>query len=98
MDYQVWTKEEFQDGWGRTDCGDLIAAKRQLDKAVRAGLEPLLTVEVPFKLDIKVSEVGTEPPKKPVHKKTAENKGEEVAESEASQSEAGPGEDPGSES
>ena len=60
MDYQVWIKDEYTDGYRKVDCGDLAAAKREIDAAVRAGGEPLLTVEVPYKLDIKVSEVGSE--------------------------------------
>ena len=60
MDYQVWTKEEYGDLWKKVDCGDPAAVKRELDKAVRAGLEPLVTVEVPYELSIKLGEVGSE--------------------------------------
>lgn len=60
MDYQVWTKEEFGDNYTKVDCGDLAAVKREIDKAVRKGGEPILTVEVPYELSIKVSEVGSE--------------------------------------
>ena len=60
MDYQVWTKAEYGEEWTRVVCGDLVAAKREIDKAVRAGGEPMLTVEVPYELNIKVSEVGSE--------------------------------------
>ena len=90
MDYQVWIKDEYADGYKKVDCGDVAAAEREIDKAVRAGQEPILTVEVPYKLDIKVSAVGTEAPKKPKPKKEPENKVEEVKEVEAAESEAKP--------
>ena len=60
MDYQVWIKDEFGDTWTRKDCGDLEATKREVDKAVRNRGEPLLTVEVPYTLNIKVGEIGSE--------------------------------------
>lgn len=98
MEYQVWTKEQYQEGYARVDCGDLDAARRELDKAVRAGGDPLLTVAVPYKLDIKVSEVGTELPKPPKPKKEPEEKKEEAAKSEADQGKPEPGEDTRAES
>jgi len=98
MDYQVWTKKEYEEGWTRVDCGDLTAAKRELDKAVRAGGDPLLTVEVPYSLAIKVEDVGAEKPKHKKEPSLSVIMEKEVAESEANQSEAGPGEDTGSES
>ena len=97
MDYQVWIKDEFEDKYTKVDCGDLTAAKREIDKAVRVGGEPILTVEVPYSLAIKVEAVGTE---KPHHRETlkeTEKRLKEEAESEASQSEAEPGEDTGAE-
>jgi len=59
MDYQVWTKDEFE-GWKKVDCGDLPAAQRELLKALTSGQEPLLTVEVPydFNVNIKEGEIG----------------------------------------
>ena len=60
MDYQVWTKDEYGDTYTKVDCGDLEAAKREIDKAVRSGREPILTIEVPYELSIKTGEVGTE--------------------------------------
>lgn len=60
MDYQVWTKNEYGEEWTKVVCGDLTAVRREIDKAVRAGGEPMLTVEVPYELSIKVSEVGSE--------------------------------------
>ena len=60
MDYQVWTKEDFGDTYKKVDCGDLGAVKRELDRAVRDGKEPLLTIEVPYELSIKIQEVGSE--------------------------------------
>ena len=66
MNYQVWIKNEYDESYEKVDCGDLPAARREIDKAVRAGREPLLTVEVPYELSIKVSEVGSEvTPRKP---------------------------------
>ena len=60
MDYQVWIEDEYAHTWSKVDCGDLEAAKREVDKAVRAGANPLLTVEVPYTLNIKVGEIGSE--------------------------------------
>jgi len=60
MDYQVWIKNEYDEGYTKVDCGDLGAAKREIDKAVRLGVEPILTIEIPYELNIKVSEVGSE--------------------------------------
>ncbi|MBA7582282.1 hypothetical protein ES708_24210 [subsurface metagenome] len=98
MDYQVWTKEEFGETYTKVDCGDIAAARREVDKAVRAGAEPLLTVEVPYSLAIKVEEPGSGKPKSKVIKRTPETKGEEEPKSEASQGEAPAGEGPGAES
>lgn len=63
MNYQVWTKDEYEEKWSKVDCGDLPAARREVDKAVRAGQEPLLTIEIPYELSIKVGEPGSEAPK-----------------------------------
>jgi len=60
MDYQVWIKEEFDERYTKVDCGDLPAAKREVDKAVRSGREPILTVGVPYELSIKTGEPGSE--------------------------------------
>lgn len=90
MDYQVWLKEDYQELYRKVECGDLGAAKRELDKAVRAGQEPILTVEVPYSLGIKVEEVGKEVPKKPKGKKEPETTVEEVAEGEATEDKAEP--------
>jgi len=98
MDYQVWIKEEFGDTYTKVDCGDLAAAKREVDRAVRVGAEPLLTVEVPYSVTIKVEAVGTEKPK---HKETVaetEKRLKEEAEREASQGEAPADQGPGAKS
>ena len=90
MDYQVWIKDEFGDTYTKVDCGDLAAAKREVDKAYKAGAEPLLTIEVPYSLSIKVEAVGTEKPK---HKKTYDPLApelKEVSQSEAAESETKP--------
>lgn len=86
MNYQVWTKEEYGDNWTKVDCGDLAAAKRVLDETVRAGREPLLTVEVPYELNIKISEVGSEA----IKSKSKPDKGPGVE----SKSEVRPGDTP----
>ena len=79
MDYQVWIKEEFGDTYKKVDCGDLAAAKREIDKAVRTGGEPILTVEVPYELSIKTGEAGSEATKskaKPGKSAGVESEGE----------------------
>ena len=60
MDYQVWTKEDYSDNYTKVDCGDLPAAKREIEKVVKAGREPILTLEVPYEYNIKVGEAGSE--------------------------------------
>ena len=90
MDYQLWIKEEFGDTYTKVDCGDLTAAKREVDKAVRAGAEPLLTVEVPYLLSIKVEAVGTEKPKRKMEGKEPGEHKKEESKSEAGQSETKP--------
>lgn len=95
MDYQVWTKEEYGDTFTKVDCGDLTAAKRELDKAVRLGREPILTVEVPYSLTIKVEDVGTEKPHRKSAAKQPETKIEEASEGEVTQDKPEPGEGPG---
>jgi len=60
MNYQVWIKEEFGDNWRMVPCGDLEAAKREVEKAVRAGGEPILTQEVYYAVSIKLTEVKVE--------------------------------------
>jgi len=90
MDYQVWIKDEFGDTYAKVDCGDIGAAKREVDKAYKKGAEPLLTVEVPYSLSIKVEAVGTEKPMRKVDKQPPETKVEEAPKSEASQGEAEP--------
>lgn len=66
MDYQVWIKEDFAEVYTKVECGDLPAVKRELDKAVRAGQEPILTVLVPYSIGIKIEEVGAEKPKRKI--------------------------------
>ena len=88
MDYQVWTKEEYEELYKLTVCGDLSAARRMIDTAVRAGLKPMLTVEVPYELSIKVGVVGQEAPKSKTKKAPAETIKEEVIESEVTEDQA----------
>ena len=60
MEYQVWTKDEYGDNYTKVDCGDLAAAKREIEKAIRLSKEPTLTVEVPYEYNIKIGEAGVE--------------------------------------
>ncbi len=60
MDYIVWIKDEYGDLWGRADAGDKPAAKRIILEHMKAGREPVLTVEVPFELVLNVGEPGIE--------------------------------------
>jgi len=53
--YQVWTKDDYE-GWKRKDCEDLAAAQGELLAALKAGKEPLLTVEIPFGVNIEIKE------------------------------------------
>lgn len=55
MSYQVWTKDEYT-GWTRKDCDDLVVARDEVLAALKKGLEPLLTVEVPFNVSIEIKE------------------------------------------
>ena len=89
MEYQVWKKDEFGDSYTRVDCEDLVAAKQEIDRAVRAGLEPVLTVEVPYSLAIKVEAVGAEKPRYKLDKKGAETEVKEEPKSEATPNKAG---------
>ena len=56
MDYQVWIKDETYQLFDKVDCGDKEAAMWEIDKAVRSGQEPLLTLSIPYKLSIKLEE------------------------------------------
>jgi len=98
MDYQVWIKDEFGDTYTKVDCGDLAAAKREVDKAYKAGAEPLLTIEVPYSLAIKVEPVGTEKPHRKETVAQTEKRLKEEAKSEADQGKTEPGESTGAES
>ncbi len=82
MDYQVWIKDEYEEKYTKVDCGDLSAAKREIDKAVRVGGEPILTVEVPYELSILTGEAGSEVKKdEPKHDKGARVKSESAVRS-----------------
>lgn len=85
MDYQVWIKDEYEDKYTMARCGDLVAAKRVIDEAVRTGGEPILTVEVPYELSIKVGEAGAEKPHRKETLKETEKRLKEAAKSEADQ-------------
>lgn len=55
MNYQVWTKDEFE-GWKREDCADIQEVQKAIFKALTSGKDPLVTVEVPFDVNIKIKE------------------------------------------
>ncbi len=98
MDYQVWIKDEYEDKYTMARCGDLAAAKRLIDEAVRTGGEPILTIEVPYSLAIKVEEPGSEKSHRRETKAETEKRLKEEAEHETHQGETQPGEGPGAES
>ena len=98
MDYQVWIKVEYSDDYKKVDCGDIAAAKREIDHAVRAGQEPILTQELPFKLSIEVGEVGAEKPKGKKETKLVPIINEEVPEVETAKGKAEPDQGPGAKS
>jgi len=55
MNYQVWTKDEYE-GWKRVDCDGLEAVRAAVLVAIKGGKDPLVTVEVPFEVSIKIKE------------------------------------------
>lgn len=98
MDYQIWTKQGYSETWERKDAGDEAALKRILEAEVKAGHDPVVTVEVPWELTLKIGKVGEEPPKPPRTPTALGKILKEGAKSEADKGKAGPGEDPGAES
>jgi len=56
MDYQVWIKDEYTEGYTKVDCVGIEAAVREIDAAIRTGAEPLLTVAVPYRVNVKIEE------------------------------------------
>ena len=56
MDYQVWIKDDYQDVYTKVDCGDIEAARREIETAIRAGKNPLLTNQVPYAVGITFEE------------------------------------------
>ena len=97
MNYQVWTKEEFGETYTKVDCGDLPAAKREIDLAYKNGKDPTLTVEVPYSLAIKVEAVGTEKPQRVGVPSKSETKEKEASKSEADQGKTEADKGPGTE-
>ena len=83
MDYQIWSPEDYSDNWRRQDAEGLAAAERVIRSELQLGHEPVLTVEVPFQVQLKVGEPGAEPKETKVPKETAaEKKAREEAELE----------------
>lgn len=55
MPYQVWTKDEYE-RWLRVDCEDAVTAKGEIFAAFKKGALPLLTIEVPYQVNIDIEE------------------------------------------
>ncbi len=55
MNYQVWTKDDYQN-FVKKDCPDMAAAQAEILGALKKGKEPLLTVAVPYGVVIIVEE------------------------------------------
>ena len=97
MGYQVWTKDEYE-AWKRTDCEDLPAAQVQILAALKAGREPLLTVEIPFEVKVEIKEAApTKTPLQALFESNVMKRGMEVKVHEVATSEAEPGDGPGAE-
>ena len=90
MDYQVWIKRDYGDDYYKVDCGDLGAVRREVDKAVRAGQEPIVTQEVPYELNIKFGEPGSEKPKRKVENEKPKETKKEALKVEVTESKAKP--------
>ena len=60
MNYQVWTKNEYDAGYTKIDCDDVAAVKREVESSVRASQDPLVTIEVPYTMDITIGEIKDE--------------------------------------
>ncbi len=84
MDYIIWTKVGFGDQWERKDTGDKGAVKRLILDELTQGREPILTIKVPFDLQLNVGEPGAEVKNTRKAKETPEEKAKrEEAELEA---------------
>lgn len=84
MEYQIWTKTEFGEQYDLVKAEGEEAVKRELLEALKAGREPILTVEVPFDLQLKIKQPGDQPKKTPARKSKDESeKPEEDVKSEA---------------
>ena len=55
MPYQVWSQDEYK-AWQKKDCGDLSTAQLEILGALKKGKEPLLTVAVPFSVNVIIEE------------------------------------------
>jgi hypothetical protein len=55
MNYQVWTQDDYKN-WVKKDCPDMGAAQAELLVALKAGKEPLLTIEVAWTISIDINE------------------------------------------
>ena len=56
MKYQVWTKGDYE-GWLRKDCQELVEVQVEVLAALKRGLEPLITQELAYQVEISIKEV-----------------------------------------
>lgn len=81
--YQLWYKEDFGEGWTKSDFPTLEAARQELKADLQRGKTPLLTKEIGYEFDLKIREGDVVPEKtksKPKTEKTEEPKGEQPSE------------------
>lgn len=69
MQYIVWIKDEYAETHTRRSCADLAAVKEEVERCVRTGCDPVVTVEVPYWVAISVGEVADV--KKTIQEKSA---------------------------
>ena len=77
MGFILWIRKEYDELYQKVDCEDVAAARVEIEKAVRAGGEPILTVAVDYELNIIVSEAINEAAKgETKHDKGSRGKGD----------------------
>lgn len=54
-EYILWI-EEYEGSWRPVRCGDLPAVQREILKFLKDGKEPLITINVPYKFNVKIEE------------------------------------------
>lgn len=60
MQYCIWTQDEYAKTWTLQTAGDKAAVKRMLLEELKQGRQPILTVEVPFSLQLEVGDAAKE--------------------------------------